>query len=467
MRRSFSERRLAVVLAADVVGYSKLMGDDEPATIRKLRRAFDTIIEPTVKAARGHILKTIGDGYLIEFGSASDAVTCAGIWQSKIEELNAESEVKAPLEFRIGIHLGEITSQGAEVYGDGINIASRVEAMAPPGRICLTAAVKDAISSLPGFELEDMGPQDLKNIRSPVHLYLLSNKPGSRASTESSYSIRDQSEVRYCASKDGTSIAHAVAGEGYPLLFAGSWMTHLEWDWENPSYGDYLTHLCKYFRVIRYDQRGNGLSDWDNVDISFEKMVDDMEAVIDQYDFDQVAILGMSQGASVAISYVTRHPDRVSHLVLNGAYARGRRKRGSPKDAAESESMVNFIRHGWASENPAFRQLMTSLFMPDATAEEAQHFNEFQKACAPGENMARFREIFDEMDVTALLPGISVPTLIVHSDEDAIAPISEGRLLASKIPGARFIKLESKNHMMFGNEPAFPKFIDSIVDFLP
>lgn len=467
MRRSFTDRRLAVVLAADAVGYSKLMGDDEPATIQIMRRAHDEIIAPSVRAGKGRILKTAGDGYLVEFASATNALACAIAWQSKLAALNDASGREAPLEFRIGIHLGEIATHGDEVYGDGINIAARVEALTPPGGICVTAAVRDAVSSMPGLKLEDLGPHELKNIKSPVQLYGVSTAKEEDTAAKPGVPRSTQAEIRYCSSKDGTSIAHTATGEGYPLLFAGSWMTHLEWDADNPSYGDYLSHLCQHYRVIRYDQRGNGMSDWENVDISFEKMVDDMEAVIDQYDFDRLAILGMSQGASVAISYLQRHPERVSHLILNGAYARGRRKRGSEKDAAESESLVTFIRHGWASENPAFRQLMTSLFMPDATPEEARRFNEFQKACAPGENMARFREVFDEMDVSGLLPGVSAPTLIVHSDEDAIAPISEGRLLASKIPGARFIKLESKNHMMFANEPAFPKLIESIVDFLP
>jgi pimeloyl-ACP methyl ester carboxylesterase len=208
------------------------------------------------------------------------------------------------------------------------------------------------------------------------------------------------------------------------------------------------------------------MSDWDNVDIAFEKMVDDMECVIDQYDYEQVAIMGMSQGASVAIAYMMRRPDKVSHLVLNGGYARGRRRRGSAKDEEEGEALVSLIRHGWATENPAFRQTMTTLFMPDASPEEANWFNAFQKACGTGENMARFREMFDEMDVSEYLGEIKAPTLVIHSDEDAIAPCSEGKYLAARIPDAQFVQLRSKNHMMFGNEPDFPKLIENIVSFI-
>jgi pimeloyl-ACP methyl ester carboxylesterase len=243
-------------------------------------------------------------------------------------------------------------------------------------------------------------------------------------------------------------------------------LTHLEWDWDTPSRRDYLMHLSKHFTVIRYDQRGNGMSDWNDVDISFEKMVDDLECVIDQYGFDKFAILGMSQAASVTIAYINRHPGKVSHLVLNGGYARGRRMRGIEIEISESETLVNMIRLGWAAENPAFRQTMTSLFMPDATPKEVEWFNAFQKACGPAENIARFRQMFDEMDVSTLLENIIVPTLILHSDEDAIAPIEEGKFLASRISNARFVMLNSKNHMLFGNEPDFPKLIESIVDFV-
>lgn len=466
MSRAISKRRLAAVLVADVVGYSRLMGEDESATVDALRRTFKDIIDPVVRSSRGQIVNTAGDGYLVEFPSASDAIACATKWQARLPGTHSNDDQASGLRFRMGINLGEIYSVGDDVYGDGVNIAARLEALAPPGAVCVSEVVRGTVGSQPHIQFEDFGVHQLKNIKTPVQTYLVSVMHPEETGRPEGYGLADQSEVRYCLSDDGTSIAHAQVGEGYPLVFAGSWMTHLEWDWESPSYGDYLAHLSRNFEVIRYDQRGNGMSDWDNVDLTFERMVDDMECVIDQYGYDKIAILGMSQGASVAIAYMKRCPGKVSHLVLNGGYARGRRRRGSEKDKAESEAMVNFIRHGWAAENPAFRQTMTTLFMPDATAEEAAWFNAFQRACGPGDNMARFRELYDEMDVSDLLKEISVPTLIVHSDEDSIAPLSEGKFLASRIAGARFVKLKSKNHMMFGNEPDFPKLIESIVEFV-
>jgi pimeloyl-ACP methyl ester carboxylesterase len=285
--------------------------------------------------------------------------------------------------------------------------------------------------------------------------------------SEDVFDLKDQSDVQYVLSRDGVSIAHASVGNGYPLAFANSWMTHLTKDWDSlNSVRSYLTDLSKSFQLVRFDQRGNGMSDWKNVVIEFERMVDDLERVIDCYPFEKVAVYGASQAASVTIAYAIRRPEKVSHLVLYGGYARGRRHRGDPSAADEGEALVTLIRQGWGASNPAFRQTMTSLLMPGATAEEAAYFNDFQKACGPAENIARFREVFDAMDVSKLLPKITVPTLVIHCDEDSVAPLSEGRYLAASIPGARFVMLKSKNHMLFENEPDFPKFLQSIRDFI-
>ena len=278
--------------------------------------------------------------------------------------------------------------------------------------------------------------------------------------------LKDQSPVQYCSSSDGVSIAYAEAGSGPPLLITGSWMTHLEEDWDNPAWKPYITRLAQEFKLIRYDQRGNGMSDWDDVDIAFERMVDDLEAVIDSYDHEKVALFGCSQAAAVSIAYACRYPERVSHLILYGGYPRGKCQRGDPSGAAESQAFVTLIRKSWASDNPMIRQAFTSLLMPDATTEEANWFNEFQKTSGPGENMARFREIFDHIDVSALLPQVTTPTLVVHSVKDSIAPLSEGKLLASRIPGAQFVTFNSRNHVMFESEPEYPILIKCVTDFL-
>lgn len=466
MSSSYANRKLAAILAADIVGYTRMLGEDETGALASVKHVFENVVVPSVEAFNGRIFKTMGDGYLVEFTSATEAVACALEWQSLASNIiNQQSEGDQIL-FRIGINLGEVYVEDEDLLGDGVNIAARLEAICPPEGICVSEMIRNLTVSSMSANFEDFGQHRLKNVKSAIQAYIVSQAIVPKVVRTPEPGISRQSIVRYCQSKDGTSIAHAIVGEGYPLVFAGSWMTHLEWDWESPSYRDYLEHLSRYFTVIRYDQRGNGMSDWDDVDIVFEKMVDDMECVIEQYDYDQVAIMGMSQGASVAIALMDRQPDKVSHLILNGGYARGRRKRGSSKDNAESEALVNMIRYGWATENPAFRQAITTLFMPGASAEEADWFNAFQRACGPGENMARFREIFDEMDVTDHLQNIRAPTIIIHSDKDSIAPLSEGKFLASRIPGAQFVQLKSNNHMMFGNEPDFPKLIENIKGFV-
>jgi pimeloyl-ACP methyl ester carboxylesterase len=243
-------------------------------------------------------------------------------------------------------------------------------------------------------------------------------------------------------------------------------MTHLEEDWNNPGWRPYLSHLAKDFTVIRYDQRGNGMSDWDNVDISFDKMVDDLEAVIDCYDHEKIAIFGASQAAAVSIAYTIKYPERVSKLILFGGYPRGRCQRGDPESAAESGALVTLIRQSWGRDNPLIRQTMTSLFMPDATQEENSWFNEFQKTCGPGENIARFREMFDDINIVHMLGDVSVPTLVIHCVGDSVAPLSEGKLLASRIPGAKFVTLNSRNHMVFENDPEWPRLLNSVFNFL-
>lgn len=272
--------------------------------------------------------------------------------------------------------------------------------------------------------------------------------------------------VEFCKSTDGASIAYARSGQGYPLLIAGSWMTHLDMDWDSPAYGDYIRHLSDRFQVIRYDQRGNGLSQWSDVDLSFDCMVDDMTVVIETLGYEKIAILGMSQGASVAIAYASRFPDKVSHLVFNGGYARGRRQRDSITDDEESRALVSLIRTNWANENPAIRQAVTTLFLPGASQEQMQWFNNFQKVCGPSDNIAAYRRIFDDMNVTGLLRDVKAPTLILHSDSDSAVPLSEGKLLADQIAGASFVQLKSPNHMLFESEEDFPVMIERICNFI-
>jgi pimeloyl-ACP methyl ester carboxylesterase/DNA-binding SARP family transcriptional activator len=270
-------------------------------------------------------------------------------------------------------------------------------------------------------------------------------------------------DVRFCRTADGARIAYALAGEGPPLVKTANWMNHLEYDWESPIFGHFLRGLADGRCLLRYDARGNGLSDWDVGEVGQEAWYADFEAVIEASGFERFPILGVSQGAASAIAYAVRHPERVSHLVLLGAFAAGRR---DADGVAARKAMATLIRTGWAQENPAFRQLFASLFIPGATRELADAFNELQRRTTSAECAARYYEAAGRLDVRELLPRVSVPTLVLHSRSDAMVPIEAGRLLAAAIPGARFVALPGQNHMLLEDEPATPRFFEELRLFL-
>jgi pimeloyl-ACP methyl ester carboxylesterase len=216
--------------------------------------------------------------------------------------------------------------------------------------------------------------------------------------------------------------------------------------------------------VIRFDQRGSGLSDRDVEDLSFEAWVRDLETVVQAAGLDRFALLGISQGAAVAIEYAVRHPEQVTHLVLCGAYSRGWVKRGQALQ--EHEAVLTLMREGWGRDTPVYRQLFTLTFMPEATPDQVQWFNELQRVSTSAENATRLRMVSGQIDVTDRLPLVSAPTLVLHAIADQRIPFDEGRHVASLIPGARFVALDSKNHLTLEDEPAWPKLIAEVRSFL-
>ena len=273
-------------------------------------------------------------------------------------------------------------------------------------------------------------------------------------------------QVTFCRSSDGVNLAVATAGDGLPVVKTGTWLTHLEYDWQSPVWSPLLAHLAARFQLIRYDPRGCGLSDREPADISFEAFVQDLEAVVDTQGLRRFALVGISQGAAVSVAYAVRHPDRVSRLVLSGGYPLGRRKRGDDADVAMQEALFTLIQHGWGQDNPAFRQVFTSLFIPEGTPEQTQWLNDLQRVSTSPENAIRVRRATENVDITGLLPRVTAPTLVLHSRGDALVPFEMGRMLASGIPGARFVELESRNHLPVAQERAWPRYIAEICDFL-
>ncbi len=261
-------------------------------------------------------------------------------------------------------------------------------------------------------------------------------------------------------------IAYAAVGRGPPLVKTANWMNHLEFDWQSPIWRHWVHDLDRDHRLIRYDERANGLSDWDVADISFEGMVDDLETVVDAVDLDRFALLGISQGCAVSVAYAVRRPQRVSHLILYGGYVKGWRARASAAEIASREAMGTLIRQGWGQDNPAFRQMFTSLFMPEATLEQATWFNDLQRISCSPENAHRLSEAFSRIDVGDLLARVTVPTIVLHCRDDAVVPFDEGRRFATGIPGARFVPLQSRNHLILPHEPAWARFMTEVKAFL-
>lgn len=273
-------------------------------------------------------------------------------------------------------------------------------------------------------------------------------------------------EIRFCSTPGGVRIAYASVGEGPPLIKTANWLNHLEFDWESPIWRHVFRGLARDRRLIRYDARGNGLSDWDVKEISFEAYVRDLEAVVEAAGVSRFPLLGISQGCAMSIEYAVRHPERVTRLVLHGGYATGWRIGADPDEIARREAMQTLILHGWRDENPAFRQVFTSSFIPEGTAEQFHWMNELQRISISPDNAVRLQNALAIVDIRDRLPLVQVPTLVLHSRWDARVPHAKGRDLATGIPGARFVTLESRNHLILEHEPEFPRFLSLIREFL-
>lgn len=278
--------------------------------------------------------------------------------------------------------------------------------------------------------------------------------------------VAPKQEISFCRSSDGVSIAWASVGTGAPLVKAANWLTNVEYDWDSPAWSPLLHWLAERHRLIRYDGRGTGLSDRPVADISFAGFVRDFETVVDAVNVDRFAVLGISQGASVAIDYVARHPERVSKLILLGAYVQGRNRRGSPAENEKAATFLSMLRQGWGDENSAFMRAFASVFIPSGSSAQIKWFADLQRITTNAENAERVRRACDEIDVLTVLPRVNVPTLVLHCRQDGVVPLEQGRIIAAAIPNAQFVTLESDNHILLEGEPAWPRFLQEIESFL-
>jgi len=261
-------------------------------------------------------------------------------------------------------------------------------------------------------------------------------------------------------------IAYAAVGSGPPLVRTTHWLNHVEFERESPVWRHWTEAFASDHTFIRYDDRGGGLSDWNVETIDFEGFVRDLEAVVDALALERFALLGSSKGGPMAIAYAARHPERVSRLVLVGTYPKGWRLLGDPRLIASREAMNALMLDGWTQDNPAYRRMFTARFMPDATPEAAQWFDDLQRMWGPAENAVRVSEAMGQFDVTDLLPRIQAPTLVLHCRHDASVDYGRGRAMAAQIPGARFVTLESRNHILLPHDPAWTRFVSEVRNFL-
>jgi DNA-binding SARP family transcriptional activator/pimeloyl-ACP methyl ester carboxylesterase len=275
-------------------------------------------------------------------------------------------------------------------------------------------------------------------------------------------------EIRFARSADGVRLAYATVGSGPPLVKAANWLNHLEFDWESPVWRKLFHALATRRTLVRYDERGCGLSEPEPGAMSLDAWVLDLEAIVDACGLDRFPLLGISQGCAVGIEYAARHPERVSALILHGGYAAGWRADPSvgAAEIARRDASIEIVRHGWGEDTPAYRQMFTLTFIPGGTQAEVEWFNELQRRTVTPENAARFMETFAYIDVRHRLADVRAPTLVFHSRGDQRIHFDKGRDLAMGIPGARFVPLDSDNHLILEHEPAFDVWIGEALRFL-
>jgi pimeloyl-ACP methyl ester carboxylesterase/DNA-binding CsgD family transcriptional regulator len=275
-------------------------------------------------------------------------------------------------------------------------------------------------------------------------------------------------QIRFCTSRDGTRIAYAICGNGPPLVWLGQFVRHIELDWDSPVWRPWLSLLSRRHTLVRYDFRGCGLSDRDGVEFSHQRHVEDLAAVMDAAGLKRCILFGMAGGGAKAASYAVRHPDRVSHLVLYGSPTCARlADNPTPKQMEEAETRLRAIELGWPNALPAYGQFYASLLMPDAGPDAFHSFNELLRRATSAAQMIALLRGYWRVDVRDALPKIACPTLVMHAREDSTIPFEQGRRAAALIPGAQFVPLETRNHILLENEPAWRQFCDALDEFLP
>jgi pimeloyl-ACP methyl ester carboxylesterase len=373
----------------------------------------------------------MGDGLLLEFPSVVAAVECAVTIQNMMVERKLDTPEARQIVYRIGLHLGDVLIDGDDILGEGVNIAARLESICEPGGVSMSRAVYDQVSGKLAFGFRTLGLQKLKNIAKAVEVFAIDY----RDKTDDARTPNDANlaqTINYCRAPDGVRIAYAISGGGPFLVKSRNWMNHLEYDWESPIWRHVFRGLSRGRTLVRYDARGNGMSDWDVDTLSLDAWVSDLETVVDAVGIERFPLLGISQGGPVAAAYAARRPERVSHLILHGAFALGGKKR-SPAEKEMRDTMTTLMRLGLGADNPSFRKMFTAMFLPGGTHEQEDYFNELQLRTTSPECAVRFFNVVNDFDITDLLSKVKAPTLVMHVRDDQIVPFEVGRQLAAGI----------------------------------
>ena len=488
---SETTRRLTAILFSDIAGYTAQMGADEERAIAAVARSR-RVQRGLVEQFRGEWLQEIGDGALAIFPSSVDAVSCA-------LEIQRQLRDDPDIQVRIGVHEGDLVFAGKDVFGDGLNVAARLQESAVPGGICASGRVYDELLNKRGIQANFRGEKEFKNVNRPIRVYALSAEDvplerdardetsgergaggwlGSRRRwatlaiallvlTGLGYGAwarnRDalmtafilsyprifgpayEQEIGFTRAPDGVRIAYATSGSGPPVVYVLGWFTHLEEGAGSPSF-DFLAPVFQDdFTWVRYDGRGMGLSDRNVENLSLEARVGDLEAVVDALGLERFAMLAHSAGGPTAITYASRHPERVSRIAFYGSFARI----AVTEERLELiSSLAPLARVGWGQDNPAFRELFTSLFMSNRDTAIQGLFTELQRRAAYPEDAARFLETLAAEDVRERAARLSLPVIVIHSTGDKIVLHEQGRELASLIPGARLLTLNGDDHVL-------------------
>lgn len=449
-------RAIAAILSLDVVGYTARMAADSKGTMQALQEVFESIVRPRVRVGNGRIFKLMGDGALIRFATATEAIATTHAIQRDVQDNKVE--------LRGGLHIGDVTFNGEDVFGDAVNIATRLQAAAPPGGFLVSRVAQQIAGGSAGIALKPEGALTLKGIAAPVEVLSI-DLHGHDDSAERNRQAARQ-DIRFATSQDGTRIAWTETGQGRTLIKAPNWVQHLEYDWTHNPMDGWLPHLSRHYRLFRCDGRNNGLSDRNVKDVSFERFVDDLKALFDAAELSQAPVFGVSLGATVAAAFAARYPERVSGLILMSGFVQGLAKRNRPQDLALGHAMMDLSRDAWDDTYPSGRHLFAQAFFPESSPQDQDSYAQFIKMAMTHEDYLRVGPCVDVIDITHLLPDIRCPALVMHSNRERLHDKDQGRRLAAGIANARFVGLDTANNTMPEYDPAWPRALHEIRDFL-